>query len=208
VRVDQTLGVVDWGSGSLSLRDATEIVGGKTTAVFKRADVRTLDPALCFSIVSPSRTLDLQAASAAECKFWVSNLKLLKVQLDAKGRAVSSNATGREEQGGENVWDLDPEFKAQQLAQDRQAFLRAIVLNNQDTTDSFLGETETRSRSSLGLPDVATKRNTRKSVVFEIPKLKHRLKEQEQMIQSLQARLQTLASERVTLEADLARLKP
>lgn len=46
-------------------------IGRDTTAVLRRSDIAAVKDALCFSIVTPSRTLDLEAENPDEVKTWV-----------------------------------------------------------------------------------------------------------------------------------------
>lgn len=75
VRVDPSTGIVDWGSGSLCLRDAVDVIPGKNTKVFSKVKLKVAHPSVCFSVALPERTLDLQANSEEERDMWVKGLK-------------------------------------------------------------------------------------------------------------------------------------
>jgi len=81
LKVDPATGIVDWGSGAISLREAVEIIPGKNTAVFERVKLKIAHPRVCFSIVLAQRTLDLQANSEDERDLWVNGLQTLKAKL-------------------------------------------------------------------------------------------------------------------------------
>lgn len=75
LRVDPTTGIVDWGTGSLCLRDAEDVIPGKNTKVFSTVKLKVAHPSVCFSVALPNRTLDLQANSEEERDMWVKGLK-------------------------------------------------------------------------------------------------------------------------------------
>jgi hypothetical protein len=62
-------GIVHYTSGLVPLAEVTRIVRGKTTDVFARAT--QVSPDVCFSLIAPSRTLDLEAPSMAVRDTWV-----------------------------------------------------------------------------------------------------------------------------------------
>ena len=72
IRVNPFMGVVDWGSGSLNLREALEIKGVK---------LGNVDPRLTFAVVCPNRTLELQASSEEERDLWVQGLRNIRARL-------------------------------------------------------------------------------------------------------------------------------
>jgi len=80
VRVTMNTGLVDYESGSLSLKDAIDIRSGKETKVLKKK--KKADADLCFSIVLPKRELNLQASSTQERDVWVNGLKELRAKLE------------------------------------------------------------------------------------------------------------------------------
>mmetsp|Transcript_24744 Transcript_24744/g.34400 ORF Transcript_24744/g.34400 Transcript_24744/m.34400 type:complete len:657 (+) Transcript_24744:113-2083(+) len=81
VRVDTKSGKLWWDDQHLYLQDVTEIKRGKHTKVFDGVSVNRADPRVCFSIVTPLRTLDLQAASFNEREMWVEGLSRLQLKL-------------------------------------------------------------------------------------------------------------------------------
>uniref|UniRef100_A0A7S3Z415 PH domain-containing protein n=1 Tax=Lotharella globosa TaxID=91324 RepID=A0A7S3Z415_9EUKA len=81
VRVDTKTGKLWWDDQSLYLQDVTEIKRGKHTKVFDGVSVNRADPRVCFSIVTPHRTLDLQASSFNEREMWVDGLTRLQLKL-------------------------------------------------------------------------------------------------------------------------------
>mmetsp|Transcript_21394 Transcript_21394/g.52416 ORF Transcript_21394/g.52416 Transcript_21394/m.52416 type:complete len:652 (-) Transcript_21394:420-2375(-) len=81
VRVDTKTGKLWWDDQSLYLQDVTEIKRGKHTKVFDGVSVNRADPRVCFSIVTPMRTLDLQASSFNEREMWVEGLTRLQLKL-------------------------------------------------------------------------------------------------------------------------------
>jgi len=89
IRVNFYTGLVDWGSGSLSLKDAVDIRSGKNTKVLKK--IKKADADLCFSIVLPRRSLNLQAKSTEERDVWVNGLKELQGKLENMHVAGSNN---------------------------------------------------------------------------------------------------------------------
>jgi len=89
IRVNFYTGLVDWGSGSLSLKDAVAIRSGKDTKVLKK--IKKADADLCFSIVLPRRSLNLQAKSTEERDAWVNGLKELQGKLENMHVAGSNN---------------------------------------------------------------------------------------------------------------------
>eukprot|EP00457_Paulinella_chromatophora_P001654 gb/GEZN01001656.1/.p1 GENE.gb/GEZN01001656.1/~~gb/GEZN01001656.1/.p1 ORF type:complete len:904 (+),score=189.32 gb/GEZN01001656.1/:124-2835(+) len=84
VRVNLNSGAVDWSSGSLSLKDASEIAVGKTTKNLKVLSDKAVPPELCFSIVLPTRTLDLQATTQQERDVWVEGMRSLIERLQQR----------------------------------------------------------------------------------------------------------------------------
>jgi hypothetical protein len=74
--------MIDWGSGTMYLQDVVDVVPGKATKVFEGVKEKVVDQKLCFSIVTATRTLDLQAADEEERDLWVRGLRDLKAQLD------------------------------------------------------------------------------------------------------------------------------
>jgi len=81
VRVDTKTGKLWWDNQSFYLQDVTEIKRGKHTKVFDGVSVNRADPRVCFSIVTPNRTLDLQASSFNEREMWVQGLKRVQHKL-------------------------------------------------------------------------------------------------------------------------------
>jgi len=81
--VNAYTGLVDWSSGSMNLRDALSIQGGKNTRVFDGVNNKTALPSCCLSILLVSRSLDLQANSEDERDMWLNGLRELKRRLDA-----------------------------------------------------------------------------------------------------------------------------
>eukprot|EP00808_Paulinella_micropora_P018458 g49172.t1 len=84
VRVNFNSGAVDWSSGSLSLKDALEVAAGKKTGNFKNVKDKAAPQELCFSIILPARTLDLQASSEEERDVWVRGLTELMEKLSER----------------------------------------------------------------------------------------------------------------------------
>lgn len=58
--------------------DIGEVVEGPSTAVFTRMIKSIASPGCCFSVVSPARTLDLEAPTPAQKEEWVTALLALK----------------------------------------------------------------------------------------------------------------------------------
>lgn len=54
-----------------------QVVAGKHTDVFARGPAAKAPPALCFSLLAPERTLDLEAESEATAAAWVAALTAL-----------------------------------------------------------------------------------------------------------------------------------
>jgi len=78
---------VDWGTGSLNLKYASEIVAGKTAKFSDERDsanvkFKNVDPRLCFSILCPDRSLDLHAQTEQQRDLWVKGLRDLKLFLN------------------------------------------------------------------------------------------------------------------------------
>jgi hypothetical protein len=100
IKVDPKTGDVTWGQDTdqgLSLREATQIVPGKNTSLFSKVKLKVAHPTVCFSIVCPNRTLDLQAASEDERDQWVSALRQLKNKFDAEVAPVSTGMHRRDD---------------------------------------------------------------------------------------------------------------
>jgi cell division septation protein DedD len=81
LRLDPKTGILDWGSGNLHLGEVTDIIPGKNTPLFAKVSLSVAHPRVCFSIVCPNRTLDLQAASEDERDTWVQGLEDLRAFL-------------------------------------------------------------------------------------------------------------------------------
>lgn len=84
VRVDAATGKLSYGTGSLALQDATDIVAGKNTKVFEGVKHKYAHPSVCFSIILRNRTLDLRATNEEERDRWLKGLRALKKELDSK----------------------------------------------------------------------------------------------------------------------------
>ena len=68
----------DWSSGQLKAhKNDIQLVEGKGTAVFQRATADRTRAERCFSIVTATRTLDLEAPSDETRDYWVMGIKLL-----------------------------------------------------------------------------------------------------------------------------------
>jgi hypothetical protein len=77
---------IHWGDSDtrnskfMRFEDVSDVQAGKNTAVFQRSygsKYSSIPESMCFSVVSGSRTLDLQADSVERRNFWVQNLFVL-----------------------------------------------------------------------------------------------------------------------------------
>ena len=72
----------DWSSGQLKAhKNDIQLVEGKATPVFQRSTADKAKPERCFSIVTATRTLDLEAPSDQTREYWVMGIKLLLMYL-------------------------------------------------------------------------------------------------------------------------------
>eukprot|EP01084_Bolivina_argentea_P130733 230795_1 len=81
---------ISWGSGSryIEFNDIEYIAWGHwTPSFYKRKD--SLDENLCFSVVSKSYILDLQAATKNMTEVWVKGLRRLIGQTDEKAEELA-----------------------------------------------------------------------------------------------------------------------
>ena len=68
----------DWSSGQLKAhKNDIQLVEGKGTPVFARTTADKTPAHRCFSIVTATRTLDLEAPSDQVREYWVTGIKLL-----------------------------------------------------------------------------------------------------------------------------------
>ncbi len=94
VTVDPDSGVLSWGNGSLNLKHVIAIELGKTTKVFQKVSAKQADPAVCFSVILPRYTLDLQCDTPERARAWVGGLRALKIMLDHKHEMDSKSRFG------------------------------------------------------------------------------------------------------------------
>eukprot|EP00475_Leptophrys_vorax_P002002 TRINITY_DN1113_c0_g1_i1.p1 TRINITY_DN1113_c0_g1~~TRINITY_DN1113_c0_g1_i1.p1 ORF type:complete len:490 (-),score=135.31 TRINITY_DN1113_c0_g1_i1:97-1566(-) len=89
IQVNTDTGVIFWGSGALGsdsknkcalIDDLQEIWDGKKSAIFKRETAKFVESELCFSLVFPDRTLDLEALSPKQKELWTEALVQLKLE--------------------------------------------------------------------------------------------------------------------------------
>lgn len=61
----------------IHLQDVREVVSGKQTKAFSKKSAASADASICFSVVTPDRTLDLQCPNPEVQKEWIEGLRLL-----------------------------------------------------------------------------------------------------------------------------------
>jgi len=89
INVNVDTGMIFWGSGAVGsdsknkcayIDDLIEIWDGKHSAIFKRETAKYVEPELCFSLVFPNRTLDLEALAPKQKELWTEAMIQLKLE--------------------------------------------------------------------------------------------------------------------------------
>jgi len=92
---------ISWGSGSrhIDFDDVVYIAWGHWTPVFQ-ARKDQIEPDLCFSVVSKTQILDVQAQSKEMAEVWVKGLRKLIGQTDEQANKLSKEGLENETFGG------------------------------------------------------------------------------------------------------------
>mmetsp|Transcript_972 Transcript_972/g.1865 ORF Transcript_972/g.1865 Transcript_972/m.1865 type:complete len:708 (+) Transcript_972:26-2149(+) len=90
LQVNTRTGVLDWGSGSISLC-FSEVTAGKATKNFQGVNYERAPPQCCFSVVSERKTLDLRVKNQEDRDCWVKGLRELKNRLQEQRETELKN---------------------------------------------------------------------------------------------------------------------
>lgn len=80
-------------AASIPLADVLEVRKGLTTRTFRENQTQIINPAMCFTLCTRGRTLDLEAVHPQDLRVWEAGIRYLIQQRDAS----NPRATGRSE---------------------------------------------------------------------------------------------------------------
>jgi myosin VI len=93
----------------VKLKDVVRVVKGKTTSVMKRSVAKKAPEYLCFSVVTPDRTLDLQAHNLEQRDLWVKALD--SAVADVRAGMINMVTGARDQSANQTPARPPPEYK-------------------------------------------------------------------------------------------------